>query len=263
MSPLKPRCASAGAFFVPERLMHADLERVIALQNIDSGVQDAERRLADEPEHLKSLDTRLDTARQAVTTAKETLARNQAARREIEKDAAVHQGRLSKFRDQAMAVKTNQEYHAIQHEIAFAQTEIKKLEDRILELMVEADDLTAAVKRAEGSLAAEQKAIEADRKALVAEHARLNAALDRLRGERQALVESLDPNVMRIFDLVARRRHGVAVAEARDGICTICHVRLRPQVFNTIRRNDEIVQCDSCQRILFFAATPAQTPATQ
>ena len=243
--------------------MHVDLERVIALQNIDSGVQDAERRLAEEPEHLKSLDTRIDAARQEVTTAKETLARNQAARREIEKDAAVHQGRLSKFRDQAMAVKTNQEYHAIQHEIAFAQTEIKKLEDRILELMVEADDLTAAVKRAEGSLAAEQKAVEADRKALVAEHARLNAALERLRGARQSLVESLDPNVMRMFDLVAQRRHGVAVAEARDGVCTICHVRLRPQVFNTVRRNDEIIQCDSCQRILFFAAAPAQTPATQ
>jgi predicted nucleic acid-binding Zn-ribbon protein len=61
--------------------------------------------------------------------------------------------------------------------------------------------------------------------------------------------------------VVAKRRHGVAVAEARDGICTICHVRLRPQVFNTVRRNDEVIQCDSCQRILYFVPPAPLAPA--
>ncbi len=240
--------------------MDADLERVIALQKIDSAVHEAERRLADEPEQLKSLEARLEHATQTVATAKDALVKNHGARREIEKDVAVHQGRLSKFRDQAMAVKTNQEYHAIQHEIAFAQTEIKKLEDRILELMVDGDDLTAAVKRAEGALAAEQKAVEAGKKMLVAAHGQLNATVGRMRSERQSLVGSMNPRVLAVFDLVSNRRNGVAVAEAKDGICTICHVRLRPQVFNTVRRNDEIVQCDSCLRILFFVPPPVPSP---
>ena len=67
------------------------------------------------------------------------------------------------------------------------------------------------------------------------------------------------PHVLAVFELVSSRRHGIGVAEARQGICSICHVRLRPQVFNTVLRNDQIVQCDSCQRILYFksAATPA------
>jgi predicted nucleic acid-binding Zn-ribbon protein len=59
--------------------------------------------------------------------------------------------------------------------------------------------------------------------------------------------------VLSTFEIVARRRNGIAVTEARDGICTTCHVRLRPQVFNTVRRNEAILQCDSCQRILYFA----------
>src|SRR5882762_4479654 len=138
-------------------LMNADLERVIALQRLDSTAHDAQRRLADEPERTKALDARLEAARQHVASAKERLAENQNARRAIEKDVAVHQGRLSKFREQAMAVKTNQEYHAVQKEIGFAQDEIKTIEDKILELMVEADDLAAAVKRAEAELASEQK----------------------------------------------------------------------------------------------------------
>jgi uncharacterized protein len=237
--------------------MNADLERLMHLQQIDSSMHDAERRLADEPARLQALDTRLDAARQAVASAKELVAGNQASRREIEKDVALHQGRLSKFRDQAMAVKTNQEYHAIQHEIAFAQNEIKVHEDRMLERMMEADELAAALKDAEAALAAAQKDVDAGKRAIAAEHDELRARVERLKGERAALVAGLAPDVLSVFDLVSKRRHGIAMAEARDGICTICHVRLRPQVFNTVRRNDAIVQCDSCQRILYFLPPPA------
>jgi predicted nucleic acid-binding Zn-ribbon protein len=234
--------------------MHADLQRLIELQRLDSAAHDAQRRLADAPDREKALDARLDAARQHVVTAKERLTENQNARRALEKEVAMHQGRLSKFREQAMAVKTNQEYHAVQHEISFAQTEIKKLEDTVLEGMMEGDELTDA------ELASEQKATEADRRAMSAEAAALQVLLDRLAVERAALVGAIDAQLLYIFEQVARKRHGVAVAEARDGICTICHVRLRPQVFNNVRRNDSIVQCDSCNRILFFVPIAAATP---
>jgi uncharacterized protein len=241
--------------------MNADLERVIALQRLDSAVDAAKKKLADEPEHEKELDARLEAAKQQLAGAKAQLTQNQAARREIDKELALHQGRLSKFREQAMAVKTNQEYHAIQHEIAHAQDEIKTLEDRMLERMLEADDLAAAVKTSEGTLTAEQKAVDADRKAMKAEHAALQAGIERMAGERVSIVAALPSELLARFELVASRRNGVAVAEAKDGICTICHVRLRPQVFNTVRRNEEIVQCDSCQRVLYFVPAPAATQA--
>jgi uncharacterized protein len=240
--------------------MNKDLERLINLQRVDSAINDAQRRVAAEPEAVKALDARLDAARQLVAAAKERLAANQAARRAIEKDVAVHQGRLSKFRDQLMAVKTNVEYQAMQKEIGFAQGEVKTLEDRILELMVEADDITADVKHAETALAATQKEVDKEGQALAAEMSALKSRIDELTTNRTAVVSSLDPKVLSVFDLVARRRNGVAVAEARDGICTICHVRLRPQIFNTVRRNDAIMQCDSCQRILYFVPSAAPQP---
>jgi predicted nucleic acid-binding Zn-ribbon protein len=148
----------------------------------------------------------------------------------------------------------------MQHEIEIAQNEVRALEEKILERMIEADDLAAEVKAAGAKLAAEQQDVDADRRALKVENAELTAALEHSAVERASLVAAMDQQILAIFDVVARRRNGIAVAEARDGICTICHVRLRPQVFNTIRRNDEIVQCESCQRILYFvpkAAAPA------
>ncbi|MBI3493917.1 MAG: hypothetical protein HY047_19390 [Acidobacteria bacterium] len=234
--------------------MNADLERLILLQQLDSTADAARRRLAEGPEREKALDARLDAARHRVAAAKDQLARNQGARRELEKEVAVHQNRLSKFRDQLMAVKTNVEYQAVQKEIGFAQGEVKAIEDKVLERMLEADELTAAAKRAETELAAEQKAVDADRRALNAEHTELQSTIERVTGERAAAVGAIDKQVLAIFEMVSRKRNGVAVAEARDGICTICHVRLRPQVFNTVRRNDAITQCDTCQRILYFAS---------
>jgi hypothetical protein len=218
--------------------------------------------VAEEPEREKTLEAQLAAARDAVAAAKAKLAESQNVRREHEKTVALHQGRLSKFREQAMAVKTNQEYHAVQKEIEFAQTEMKAAEDQVLERMLEADELTAAIKRAEADLAAEQKKVDAARKAMAAESAELKATLERVAGERANVVRALTPQVLSAFELVASRRNGVAVAEARDGICTICHVRMRPQVFNTVRRNDEILQCDSCSRFLYFVPTAAAAPAT-
>jgi hypothetical protein len=245
------------------QLMNADLERVIALQRLDSAAQDAQRRLAEEPDREKSLDARLEAARAEVAAAKQRLSENQTTRRAAEKDVAFQQGRLSKFRDQLMEVKTNREYQAMQHEIETAQNEVKALEERVLERMLEADELTASLKKSEAALASEQKTVDADRRAMATEITELTALLERLAGERAVLVAAMDTQLLKMFEQVARKRNGVAVAEARDGICTICHVRLRPQVFNNVRRNDAIVQCDSCQRILYFVpapATPAGTP---
>ena len=240
--------------------MHADLERVIALQRLDTAASEARRKLAEGPEREKAFTERIETAKQRVADAKALLAANQEARRNIEKDVALHQGRLSKYRDQAMAVKTNQEYHAIQHEIAHAQGEVKKHEDGILERMIEADELTATIKAAEADLAAQQKTIDADRKSMQAADAELQKSLEKLTADRTAILGAIDKSVLSTYERAAASRQGIAVAEAKDGICTICHVRLRPQMFNTVRRNDAITQCESCQRILYFV--PATTPQT-
>ncbi len=88
----------------------------------------------------------------------------------------------------------------------------------------------------------------------------MRASLEKIAAERADLVRSLDPAVLTMFELIARKRNGIAVAEARSGVCSVCHVRLRPQVFNTVLKNEQILQCDHCNRILYYVPTAA--PAT-
>jgi predicted nucleic acid-binding Zn-ribbon protein len=186
----------------------------------------------------------------------------QDKRRADEKEVATVQTRLAKYKDQLLEVKTNREYTAILHEIETAQNDIKAREDRILEIMVESDELNAEVKKAEADLKSAEKEIAAQRAALAKEMNELQAEIDRTAAARSALVSQIDRGALAIFETTARGRKGVAVAEARNGLCTICHVRLRPQVFNEVTKNASIIQCDSCRRILYFAGHSESSAAT-
>jgi uncharacterized protein len=242
--------------------MLPDLERLIKLQQLDDFVERARRTIAEHPARAQALDDRLNTARDRVAGARQRIADGQAARRTLEKELATVQARLSKFKDQLMEVKTNREYQAMQKEIEVAQQEVRAMEDRILERMVEADELAAAARQAESARAAGQTDIDRERREMEAEVARLQDELQRSGAQRDAILAELSSAVLAMYQAVAAKRRGVAVAEARNGICTICQVRLRPQVYNDILRNDTIVQCDSCQRILYSGASTPSPDAT-
>ncbi|HEY7441702.1 MAG TPA: C4-type zinc ribbon domain-containing protein [Vicinamibacterales bacterium] len=237
--------------------MLPDLDRVIRLQKLETAAEEARRTIADQPQRLLALERRLEEAKAAVASVRQRVTDSQTVRRNEEKDLAAVQGRLTKYKDQLLEVKTNREYQAMQHEIAAAQTEVSRHEDRILERMLELDELNREVKQAESALTKVQNEVATERAAIEEQARQLEAELSKSATARAALVAEISPPVVATFDNVARGRKGVAVAEAREGHCTLCHVRLRPQVFNEIRRNDSIIQCDSCQRILYFAGSPA------
>ena len=239
--------------------MSPDLDRLIKLQQLDSTIEDARRRIAAHPDRLADADARLSDAKQRVETAKHRLKENQDARRALEKDVALYQGRISKFKDQQAAVKTNKEYQALGHEMETAAHDLAAVEEKVLEHMMDADAIAADIKQAEAILAKEQKDVEAEKAALARELTSVEAALASASKAREGLLADTEPRLIALFAQVAQKRKGVAICSAtRDGLCSVCHVRLRPQVFQQVRANDSIIQCDSCQRILYYVPPPAQ-----
>ncbi len=243
--------------------MHPDLQHLIQLQELDSAAERHRRRVADIPVLQAALDARLAERTAAVEEVKARVSASQAARRDIEKDMAAVQGRLSKYKNQLMEVKTNKEYQAMQKEMSVAEQEISDFETRMLERMEEADALAIELKAVQAALSSAQAEITRDRAALEHERTTVDDDLTRVSEERARTAALVGGELLALFDRVAHGRRGVAMAEARDGLCTVCHVRLRPQVFNQARRNTDIVQCDSCTRILYYvpiatAATPPQ-----
>ena len=240
-------------------MMHPDLERVIRLQQIEDAAERARRAIADEPARQIELAAALEAERQTLETERGRLAANQAARRAIEKELTMQQARLSKYRDQLMEVKTNREYQAMQKELEVAQQEIRRHEDGLLEQMIEFDEITLHVKGAEAAFKHDQAANAAERAALAAQLVEAHAATTTLAADRAALAAEISPQVLALFDRLLRHRKTSAVAPIRDGRCSACQVRVRPQTAQEIRRNDAVHQCDSCQRILYFEAAAEQS----
>ena len=237
--------------------MSPDLDRLIKLQHLDTTIHDARQTIAAHPQRLASAETRLTAAQATVETVRQRLKTSQDTRRNLEKDAALYQSRLAKFKDQLAAVKTNREYTAMQHEIATAQNDLGTAEEKVLERMMEADAIAVDLKQAEAALAKERIEIETEKKELTDDLATMQASLAKAVESRASLIKELEPRLVALFDQVAKARRGVALCRAtRDGLCSVCHVRLRPAVFQQVRHNDTIIQCDSCQRILYYVPPP-------
>ncbi|HEX6974161.1 MAG TPA: C4-type zinc ribbon domain-containing protein [Vicinamibacterales bacterium] len=238
--------------------MSPELQLLIQLQDLDTHLDRVRHRIGEMPLAEQALQARVTERTSAVNGVKERIATSQAHKREIEKELAAIQTRLSKFKGQLMEVKTNKEYQAMQKEMAVAETEIRGHEDRMLDQMEEAEVLAAELKAAEAALKAEQADVSKAQQALATERAGLEKELEEHSAARQAIVSQLPAATISLFERIALGRRGLAVAEARDGLCTACHVRLRPQSFNEIRRNDGLHQCDSCTRILYFVPQTTQ-----
>jgi uncharacterized protein len=243
--------------------LNPDLQHLIHLQELDLAADRHRRRAADIPVLQSALDAKLAERVGAVDAVKARIAACQTARREIEKDLAAVQGRLSKFKNQLMEVKTNKEYQAMQKEMSVAEQEISDHETRMLERMEEADGLALELKAAEAALKGAQAEIVQQREQLEAEKGDLERQLQATREERATVSAQTSGEALAVFDRLSLSRKGVAMAEARDGLCTVCHVRLRPQVYNQARRNEGIIQCDSCNRILYFIPAPTAAAPQQ
>ena len=237
--------------------MLADLERLIQLQDIESRAAVANKAIAEAPGRVAALDALLQSATTALAAAKQALADNQTQRRSIDKDLTAAQQRVEKYKEQIMAVKTNEQLHAMQHQMKAVADEVEQHEERILVNMMAADEINAGIKKAEAALKAAQGKVAAEGAAIESEAKTHQATVAECAAARSQVVGAMDnKNAIETFQRIAKVR-GTAVARAEGERCTVCQVRLRPAVFTEVRKNDSLVQCDSCNRILYFVAPQA------
>jgi len=232
-----------------------DLEALIHLQHADTSLRRVEAELAALPGARALIESRLGVERGRLDAAKVALDGCQKARRQHEGAVQDFETKRSKYKGQLMEVKTNKEYTAMLHEIETVEREIRSREDQILAEMEQAEGLAAEVKREEALFKAEEERGKTEIKALDERRKALEAQMTGLTEERDAAGAKVSPTRLELFKRVAKAR-GDAVALAQDEMCVACHVRLRPQMFMEIKRNDEIMQCPSCGRVLYYEPPP-------
>jgi hypothetical protein len=240
--------------------MNPDLEKLIELEKVDRETIRLGDEVAALPKRVAAIEEKLADDKAAVERAKAAIKSNEASRRKLEADIQAFQQKIVKYREQSSSVKTNDEYRALMHEVQFAEKEISGCEDKILELMIALEAEEKSLKAAETDLKAEAVAVEkekAEARTRTAEDETLLAALNQKRGE---LRSGVGDSALAHYDRVMRQRKS-AIAEAREQKCLACFVMIRPQTWQELLSNEQIITCGSCGRIFYY--DPANAPVSE
>lgn len=240
-------------------VVNRDVKTLIELQQVDTGIASLTSRIEAAPQQVQALKDQLKNFLQVVDERKARLAANQKERRELDGNAQGIRLKIEKHKNQLYEVKTNEQYRAMLKEVEGEEANLRKAEDRILEKMVEAEQAEKQIREASARLESERSRIDS-------EIARLEESRGEAEREKAALLErrktmapAVSDNVLAHYERLLRGRQGVALAEVRDGLCTGCHVRLRPQAYNEVRTQDVYLTCETCARILYYI--PVEDPA--
>jgi predicted nucleic acid-binding Zn-ribbon protein len=232
--------------------MLPDLELAVRLQDIDNRVAELTREVSSLPKHVAEIEKKLETHERKLEADRAALTANQKDRKRLEGEIQVQQQKISKLKDQMLEAKTNDQYRAFQHEIEYCEKEIRQCEDRILDLMSESEPLERNVKTAEGALKQEKAQVEGEKQQARERTARDRRELDELDGNRKSITKQMTANVLAGYERVRKLRRGIAVAEAVEGRCSQCHMALRLQFFQDLKRSEQVMYCESCSRILYY-----------
>ena len=248
--------------------MHPAIPRLLELQKIDSEIAALRANLDAAPKRIRENDTKLNGARAVLTAAKDALAQMVAVRKKTEFEVSEWRERVKKFRGQTSAVKTNEAYKALLHEIANAETEMAKLEDAQLDQMMSTEEAEKNVKGSEVALRESEQSIAAERKD-IENHAReVNRKMLADISVREKIAAQIPPEVLDVYARAGKRHHGVALAPAIKEQCRGCGMRLLPHIYQEVYKpeNFEIHTCETCGCILYAAepappATPGENPS--
>src|ERR1043165_5474259 len=217
--------------------MRPDVENLIALQQADKEIHRLKDEIAGLPKVVAAIEAKLAGTKAALETAKGAAKADEANKRKYESAIQDLQGKISKYRDQSLAVKTNDQYKALLHEIQFAEQDIRANEDKILEVMMNVDNRDKEVKAAEAELKAETAEIEKEKNIAREKTAEDEKLLAEWNTKRDAARGGVAPDMLAHYDRVAKHR-GSGLAEVRDQKCMACQVMLRPQTYNEVRSGE-------------------------
>src|SRR5271166_5511619 len=231
--------------------MLPDIEKLLELQIADKEIRRLREEVAALPRRVAVIEQKLAGTKAHLEKVRAAAKADDANRKKFEATIKDLQGKISKYRDQSLDVKTNEQYKALQHEIQFAEQEIRLNEDRILEVMVNVDAREKDVRAAEAELKAETAEIEKEKEEARKVTAEDEKKLAEWNAKRDALRHEISEDILRQYERVAKFR-GSGLAEVRDHKCMGCQVMLRPQTYNEVRNGEKVIVCESCQRIYYF-----------
>lgn len=232
--------------------MDIDFEKLITLQELDNELRSIHHLLEITPQKLNEIDSQIASASQIVKKARDKLLENQKRRRELEREVADLRTRIATYKRQLNDVKTNKEYTALLKEIEEAQKKVDIMEETIISAMLEADDIEKEIEEANQTYAREESRLEKEKEIIIERQKEYEARLRRLEIKKREISALISPEQIALYRRIADKKGGIAISRVTDDFCSMCHMRIRPQMLNELYDMKKIYLCENCGRILYI-----------
>jgi len=231
-----------------------DMKALVEVQGIDSDIAKKVAIMEAIPKKVSSVEQPLREARSLYEKAKQKSEAHVKKKKEKEGLLDEINEKIRKLRGRTSEIKTNKEYQAHLKEIEAVETQQRGVEEEVLFLMEAVDTAQRELKGDEGKVKIEEERIEAFKKKLEEEVGETEKELDALKLQREQLVKGIEGELYHLYVQLLETKRGLAVVETRGEVCQGCYMNIPPQLFVEIKKNEKIIQCPQCNRILYWKA---------
>lgn len=231
------------------------LKDLLALQRLDLKIETFKARELEIPKQKNKYKITRERLDAELKSSEKKVMDLQVEQRACEGDIKQKQDNIKKYENQLLAVKKNEEYQALLHEIDILKKQIGVKEERILSIMLEIDTAKSSLEEDKKRIAAELKTIDGECAVIDAELAEAVKERQTLEAARAPLSKQIDPSLISRYDRIRKaKKAGAAVVAMRNESCSGCNMKILPQVVNELLAGSKIHSCPHCGRLLFHLA---------
>jgi hypothetical protein len=229
------------------------IEKLLILQDRDRRIRRVNGELAHIEPERQMFRSRAAGTQSGLETAKTKVKQIESDRKNLELEVEGKKQLITKYANQQLQTRKNEEYRALTHEIDMCKEEIFKIENREIELMEFAEQAQREVVRATQAAAEARKHMEEQLAQLAAREENLKKELAELTANRQELAGAVDESARARYERLVRNKGETVVVGVQHGVCGGCHMRVPAQVLVSCQAQQELITCTNCGRILYYS----------
>jgi predicted nucleic acid-binding Zn-ribbon protein len=234
--------------------MLPEIEQLLRLQHCDQRLKALQAELETVPIERKRIEKTVAAKESAFEQVKQQSRDFEMQRKKFELEVKTRQDSIGRYKTQQFQTRKNEEFQALGHEIERLEHEVTQIEDKELELMEESERTQTQIQQAEQELRAAKTQFDQQLEALEQKEQALGERVREAEAERARLVAGIDPDLLFQYDRLFASKGGDAVVAVDHEVCTGCHMKNTPATVYRAKLGREIVHCEQCGRILYFAS---------
>lgn len=231
-----------------------DISLLVQIARVDAGLNNHRVQLEQIPAQIAAAEKKIAALNEAEAKAVGEMEAMKKERRDLERSLEDDEQKVTKFKNDLMHCESNAAYTAALKEIAAKESEIERKEERLLELMDAIEEKEGVHGGIIEDIASRRAAVEGEKAALESRTASLKQDMERLAAEKPRLLSEVDDSIRRRYQRLLDKYGDVAVVSVEGDTCGGCHTQLPPQVIVEVKKNNQLITCQSCGRLLIHYA---------